>query len=132
MRSYILMKNGTALARISTLALEQRRRGLVALLPPLEETLRGSLIQRSPRCGKPGCKCSRGERHPPVWWLTVTLAPGHTTGTAVATEQVEQVRRWIANYHQLKQHLEKISAINRELLRREHKQLRRRAHGTRH
>jgi hypothetical protein len=28
------------------------------------------------------------------------------------------VRGWIANYHKVKEHLEKISAINRELLRR--------------
>jgi hypothetical protein len=37
----------------------------------------------------------------------------------VAPEQVEQVRRWIDNYHQVKNHLEKISDINRELLRRQ-------------
>lgn len=94
------------------------------MLPPLEETLRGSLVERFPTCGKPGCKCARGERHPPVWYLTVTLAPGRTTGAVVAPEQLEQVRRWIANYHRCKEHLEKISAINRELLRRERRQLR--------
>lgn len=115
------MKGRSRLARISTLALQRRRQGLVELLPPTGETLRGSLIQRHPTCGKAGCKCARGERHPPLWYLTVTLGPGRTTGTAVAPEQLEQVRRWIANYHQLKQHLEKISEINRELLRREHK-----------
>jgi len=51
--------------------------------------------------------------------LTVTLAPGRTTGRVVAASQVPAVRRWIANYRQLKGQLEKISAINRELLRRE-------------
>jgi hypothetical protein len=43
----------------------------------------------------------------------------HRAGTTVAPEQVEQVRRWIDNYHQVKNHLEKISDINRELLRRQ-------------
>lgn len=119
------MKGRSGLARISTLALQQRRRGLVALLPPVEEILRGSLIQRSPTCGNPRCKCARGERHPPAWYLTVTLGPGQTTGTTVAPAQVAQVRRWIANYHRLKEHLEKISDINRELLRRERRRLRR-------
>lgn len=37
-------------------------------------------------------------------------------------EQVEQVRRWIDNYHRVKEHLEKISNINRELLRRQKQQ----------
>ncbi|PYU52914.1 MAG: hypothetical protein DMG56_29455, partial [Acidobacteria bacterium] len=42
------------------------------------------------------------------------------TGTSLAAEtQVERVRRWIENYHQIQEHLEKISAIHRELLRRE-------------
>ena len=118
------MKARNALARISTFALRRRRPGLVDLLPPPGETLRGSLIERHPRCGKPGCKCTRGERHPAAWYLTVTLGPGGTTGTAVAPKQWEQVRRWIANYRQLKQQREKISTINRELLRRKRKQQR--------
>lgn len=125
------MKARTGLARIPTLALQRRRRGLVALLPPLEEILRGSLIQRSPTCGNPGCKCARGERHPPSWYLTVTLGPGQTTGTTVAPAQVAQVRSWVANYHLLKEHLEKISDINRELLRRERRRLRRATSRTR-
>jgi hypothetical protein len=40
----------------------------------------------------------------------------------VPAEQVEQVRRWIENYHWVKQYLEKISDINRELLRRQKNQ----------
>lgn len=125
MRSCPYMKARTGLARIPTLALQQRRRGLVAQLPPLEEILRGSLIQRSPTCGNLRCKCARGERHPPSWYLTVTLGPGQTTGTTVAPAQVAQVRSWVANYRRLKEHLEKISDINRELLRRERRRLRR-------
>ena len=35
------------------------------------------------------------------------------------SNQAEQVRRWIENYHRVKDRLEKISDINRELLRRE-------------
>jgi len=37
---------------------------------------------------------------------------------------VEQVRRWIGNYQQLKRALEEISEINRELLRRQQSALR--------
>jgi len=56
-----------------------------------------------------------------VWYLTVTLGPGRTKGGLVGTEQVEQVRHWIENYHQVREHLERISEINRELLRRARK-----------
>jgi hypothetical protein len=47
--------------------------------------------------------------------------PGRTTGTIVPVHLLESVRRSIDNYHKLKQHLEKISDINRELLRRKRK-----------
>lgn len=107
------------LSKLSTLALRTRRQGLTKLMPPLGEILRGSLMERYLTCGKPDCKCARGERHGPIWYLSVSLDQSHRTGRTVASAQVEQVRRWIANYHRVKQHLEKISEINRELLQRE-------------
>jgi hypothetical protein len=54
-----------------------------------------------------------------VWYLTVTLGRGRTTGSIIAQENLHQVRGWIENYHQLKEHLEKVCEINRELLRRQ-------------
>jgi hypothetical protein len=75
-------------------------------------------MERYLTCGKPDCKCARGKRHGPVWYLSVTLDQAHRTGTTVPSDQVEQVRRWIDNYHRVKARLEKISDINRELLRR--------------
>src|SRR2546425_7261337 len=113
------MKASSGLGRLPELALRQRRQGLAKLLPPVTEVLRGSLVERYVTCGNPACKCARGERHGPMWYLTVTLGTGHTTGGVVASDQLERVRRWIENYQTVKDHLEKISAINRELLRRE-------------
>jgi len=100
------------------LALRSRREALTKLLPPLREVLRGSLMERYLTCGKPDCKCARGQRHGPVWYLSVTLDQSHRTGATVPRDRVEQVRRWIENYHRVKERLEKISDINRELLRR--------------
>ena len=110
------MKASKGLSRISELALRRRRQGLVQSLPPAGEVLRGSLVQRYVTCGNPLCKCARGERHGPVWYFSVTLGPGRTTGGVVPAEQMEQVRRWIENYRHLKGALETISEINREAL----------------
>ena len=107
------------LAKLSTLALRNRRHGLTQLLAPLGEVLRGSLMERYLTCGHPDCKCARGERHGPVWYLSVTLDQSHRMGRTIPSDQVELVRRWIENYHLVKERLEKISDINRELLRRE-------------
>jgi len=113
------MKASRGLSRIPELALRKRRRSLAELLPPVTEILRGSLVERYVTCGNPSCKCTRGERHGPMWYLSVTLGPGRTTGGIVSEEKVAEVRAWIENYHKLKDHIEKISEINRELLRRE-------------
>ena len=59
----------------------------------------------------------QGERHGPIWCLTVTLGRGRTTGGIIPEEKVAEVRSWIENYDTVKGHLEKISEINRELLR---------------
>jgi hypothetical protein len=107
------------LSRLSLLALRKRREGLARVLPPLSEILRGSLMERYLTCGNSSCKCARGERHGPVWYLSVTLDQSRRSGRTVSADQVEQVRRWIENYHRVKEHLEKISDINRELLRRQ-------------
>lgn len=112
------------LSKLSLLALRNRRTGLTKLLPPLGEILRGSLMERYLTCGNPACKCARGERHGPVWYLSVTLDQSHRIGSTVPAEQLEQVRRWIENYHRVKERLEKISDINRELLRRQKRQSR--------
>ena len=117
--SYSQMAERENLSRLSLLALRKRREGLSKLVPPLSEVLRGSLMERYLTCGKPDCKCARGERHGPVWYLSVTLDQSHRSGSTVPADQVEQVRRWIGNYHQVKEQIEKISDINRELLRRQ-------------
>ena len=120
------MKASNELKRLPELALRHRRQGLAQQLPPVTETLRGSLVERYVTCGNPACKCTRGERHGPVWYLTVTLGQGRTTGGIVPSDKLDQVRSWIENYHKVKDHLEKISEINRELLRRQREQQRKR------
>src|SRR5665213_3927153 len=119
------MKASSELSRLSMLALRQRKLGLTKL-PAVAEILRGSLMERYVTCGNPSCKCARGEKHGPNWYLSVTLGPGRTTGSIIPEEKVYEVRSWIEHYHKLKNQLEKISDINRELLRRERDRQRKR------
>jgi hypothetical protein len=119
------VKESKGLGRISELALRERRQGLARQFPPVTQVLRGSLVERYVTCGNRSCKCAKGERHGPVWYLTVTLGRGRTTGGVIPAEKVDQVRGWIENYHAVKDRLEKISEINRELLRRERARARR-------
>jgi hypothetical protein len=89
---------------------------LVSRLLVTGELLRGTLLERTVR-HKSGCpKCARGEGHR-VFVLTVTYPGGCTRQISVRRERVEEVRRWLANYHELKETIEAICELNHDLLR---------------
>ena len=96
--------------------LQQRRRRILRALPPLDEIVRGSVVERRVRCGKPGCRCARGQLHATTS-LSVTFAGGRTEQLSLPAPVVPLARRWVANYRAWWTAVEKISAINRELLR---------------
>ena len=78
--------------------LRRRRKLLLRKLPPLESVLRGSLIERYKRCGKPGCKCAEGPGHGPKYYLSVSYP-----GRAPQMDYVPQaccLPRLIANHRQ--------------------------------
>lgn len=103
----------------------ERRRRLLEKLPPLQEVLRGSLLERSVRCGKPSCRCASGELHSTVY-LSVTHRGGRTEQISVPRELVPSVRNAVAVYSKWWEILEQVSAINRDLLRHQRTRVNRR------
>jgi len=101
-----------------TTALRRRRRSLLSQLPPLKAILRGSLIERYKRCGKPGCKCADGPGHGPKYYLSVSYPGLRPQMDYVPQEFYAQTVEFLANYHRAREILEAICEINRELLRR--------------
>ena len=94
----------------------QTREKLLGKLPVTGELLRGSLLERTVR-HRSGCpKCARGEGHR-VFVLTVTYPGGRTRQFSVRRERVEEVRRWLNNYQELKEAIEAICELNHDLLR---------------
>src|SRR5262252_2628252 len=92
------------------------RQALVSQLPVTAEVLRGSLLERTVRHSR-GCTiCAGGGGHP-LSVLTVTYAGGRTRQFSLRREQVDEVRRWLGNYHKLKAAIEAICELNHELLR---------------
>ena len=98
--------------------LRRRRHALLHQLPPLKAILRGSLIERYKRCGKPGCKCAEGPGHGPKFYLSVSRPGSQPQMDYVPQEVHAQAAELVANYHRAREILEAISEINRELLRR--------------
>jgi Family of unknown function (DUF6788) len=102
-----------------TPALRQRRQALIKQLGRLEPfILRGSLIERFKRCGKPGCKCAQGPGHGPKYYLSVSQPGARPEMDYVPVEYSQQVSEYLHNFQQVRQLLEQICNLNRELLRR--------------
>jgi len=101
----------------SSLQLKRRQKELLRKLPPLDAMLRGSLIERFKRCGKPTCWCAKGKGHGPKYYLSVSR-PGASRPEMdyVPQEYKEHVELLLGNYKMAREILEEICGINRELL----------------
>ena len=108
-----------SLRRTSTLALRQRKATLLRLLIVPPDLLRASYVERFTTCGKPNCACAQGRRHGPFYYLTANLAPGRILKLLLKTPTQQQAaRHGVQGYQRHWEHLEELSQINAELLRR--------------
>ena len=107
------MSNQTGRAK----RLVDRRESLAAGLPPFSEIVRGSLVTRYRRCGKPTCHCVSTKGHGPAHYLSVTLKPGKTEQILLSEEMLPVARQFLDNYNRWWAALEKVSEVNRRLLR---------------
>jgi hypothetical protein len=98
--------------------LRARRRRLAGALPAVEETLRGAPLTQGRRCGKPGCRCARGELHGPYTYLSLGREGGRGRLVYVPAALVAVVRRRVEVSARIDAVLQEISEINAELLRR--------------
>ena len=104
----------------SAIELRRRRRKLLRDLPPLDRIMRGSLIERFKRCGRPGCHCAndRGHGHGPKVYLSVSVSGERPQMDYVPIASHDEVRELVGNFNRAREILNEICAINTELLRR--------------
>jgi hypothetical protein len=95
----------------------EQREILTSGLPSFAEIVRGSLVTRYRRCGKPTCHCVKGRGHGPAHYLVVTLKPGKTEQILLSEAMLPVTRRFLDNYRRWWAASEKVSAVNRRLLR---------------
>lgn len=108
-----------ALRRKSTLALRERKRALLRMLPVPPEVIRASVVERYGTCGKANCACHQGQKHGPYYYLTQCLAPGRMQKFLLkSTEQQQAARGATAAFNGFYDQVEELSQINTELLRR--------------
>jgi len=97
--------------------LMQRRQLLATGLPPFEKMVRGTIVTRYRRCGKPGCHCVGTGGHGPAHYLAVTLKGGKSEQIFLSEEMLPVAREYLENYKRWWAALEKVSEVNRRLLR---------------
>lgn len=107
------------MSNITISHLQRKRKRLIEQLKKIESRmLRGSLIERYKQCGKSNCHCVDSKGHGPTYYLSVSIPRQRSIMIYVAAEHKTIVEKALFNYRQTQQIMEKISDINRELLKR--------------
>ena len=104
------------LRRRNIAALKRQRQRLLNELPRLVRMLRGSFFERFSTCSRPACACHQGQRHGPRAYVAVTAGKAQRQHY-VPKSQVRAVRDGVGHYHRLLEIVDRVTAINLELMR---------------
>ena len=102
---------------LSVAEIRRARARLARRLGRRGEIMKGSLVMRATRCGRPGCKCAKGEKHGPYLYVSV-FREGRTRSVYVPQHLEGEVRRWVESARALESDVAAITWLNAELLRR--------------
>jgi hypothetical protein len=72
--------------------------------------MRGTLTVREKVCGKPSCKCARGEKHTALY--LVASKDGKLRQLFVPSSHEARVRKWLEQYKEAEDLLEEISDLH--------------------
>ena len=90
------------------------RKAALGNMPKLEESIRGSLVIMNRFCGKPNCRCQKGQKHKSIY-LSQSQR-GKTRMIYLPSHAVKKTKEYIKNYQKTKLILNILSEINIKLL----------------
>src|SRR5450755_2089482 len=96
-------------------AAERNFRSRIAQLASGQWFLRGTLSERSSKCGKPNCHCANGERHQSVY--LVQSHAGKLRQICVPQPWRERVRQAVNDYQEMQRLVEEVSELEWQRLR---------------
>ena len=94
--------------------LVNRRKKILSKAPKLEESIRGSIVIMKRFCGKPNCRCQKGQKHKSTY--VSQSQRGKTRMIYIPHHAVKKADEHIKNYRKLKGILNMVSDINIKLL----------------
>jgi hypothetical protein len=86
---------------------ERSWRSELARLVSSRPLVRGYVSVRERACGKPTCRCARGEKHRSLY--LVCSQEGRPRQLFIPREQEERVKEWVAYHQRLRELVERIS-----------------------
>lgn len=94
--------------------LRQRKHEMIRKFNIPPDLLPGSLSLTRSRCGKPNCRCAKGEGHP--GWMLTFMVDGKKRVERIPTDWAEEVRRRVEAGREFKQAVSEVMAANAQLL----------------
>ena len=91
-----------------------RRKTALSKMPKLEESIRGSLVIMNRFCGKPNCRCRKGQKHKAMYLSQ--SHKGKTRMVYIPRHVIKKTVEYIKNYQKSKFILNIVSDINIKLL----------------
>jgi len=88
---------------------ERRARSRLAQLFSQRGVIRGTLLVRKRKCGKPNCRCAQGEGHESLF--LVISQNGRARQFFVPKDWESRVRLWVQDYHRARELMEEVSRI---------------------
>lgn len=105
--------------KMTTGELEERKSQILRNLPPTGHLIHGSLVTSFMKCGKPNCRCAKGEGH-----KTLRLSSfyhGKKSVNHVPASYEQWMREGIENYKTAEELLLELAEINLALFKRRSK-----------
>ena len=97
------------LSRAELSAAERSLRSRIAQIASSERFLRGTLSERSSKCGKPNCRCAGGAGHPSLY--LVQRYAGKVRQICVPKELQDPVRQAVGQFQELQRLLHEVSEL---------------------
>ena len=94
--------------------LEKRRDAKIKQLQELGPVLQGSITTLKTTCGKPNCKCARGEKHTST--VLSKKVNGKTKSLYIPNDMVSEAKKWVMENKKLRKLQKEISDYNEQIL----------------
>lgn len=99
----------TRLSRAELSATERSLRSRIAQIASGERFLRGTLSERSSKCGKPNCRCADGEGHSSLY--LVQSHAGRVRQLCVPKSLHDPVRQAVGEFQEMQRLLHEVSEL---------------------